>query len=260
MKKSFVCFFTSVLFLMTVSCREKPFKSDSNTVYETEITELTQEVTDISEETTTAAEETSVITETENLIETEQTSQDVRIQVSENCMLKPGVWYSYNDKRSSYYFISPDGTMARRVDVADALSTVFQYECISPETHLYKYYTSTGASTFTINITGEDTAEMTDADNTVSRMKYRSDETFEKFQFFSDEELQNMALTYFSTYSSRNTNNLQKYVVDNEDETVDVYLYVYANGAQNILEIYSIDRFTASGTCKNGEIIDLCIM
>lgn len=259
MKKSFVCFFTAVLFLLTVSCRKEPVQSDPGTAAETEFTEVT-ETAESTEEIFSFTEETSAPAVTEISEESENTAQPVDMEVSETCMLKPGVWYAYNDENSSYYFISPDGRTARKVDVADALSTVFQYECISAESHEYKYYTSTGSSSFVLNITGEDTAELTEADKTVRKMKYCSNDTFERFQFFTDEELQSMALLYFSTYSSRNTSNLQIYVVDNEDQTVDIYLYVYANNTQNILEIYSLDRFSAAGTCKNGEIIDLCMM
>lgn len=259
MKKSFVCFFTAVLFLLTVSCKKEPIQSDSKTVSETETTVVTK-TTEVTEEILSLPEETSVFTETKISEETEHTEKSVSMAVSETCMLKPGVWYAYNDQNCSYYFISPDGKTARKVDVADALSTVFQYECTSAEKHEYKYFTSTGSSSFVLNITGEDTAELTEADKTVRRLRYCSDDTFERFQFFTDEELQSMALSYFETYSSRNTSNLMVYVSDNEDQTVDIYLYVVANGTQNILEIYSLDRFSAAGTCKNGEVIDLCAM
>lgn len=259
MRKSFICFFTAVLFLMAVSCGKKPVQADPETVSDTETTEVSESGT-VTEQTVSAPEETSFPEETEITEESVTASGAVNAEVSEKCMLKPGVWYAYNDKNCSYYFISADGRTARKVDVADALSTVFQYECISAEKHEYKYFSSVGTSSFILNVTGEDTAELTEADKTVRRMKYCSDDTFERFQFFSDDELQSMALDYFGTYSSRNTNNLEIYVADNEDQTADVYLYVFANGAQNVLEIYSLDRFTASGTCKNGEIIDLCTM
>lgn len=253
MKKSFICFFTAVLFLMTVSCAKKPIQSESDD------SELLSE-TDAAEETTAYAVQTTAVFETAVPESSESITEKADIVVSETCMLKPGVWYAYNEEACSYYFISPDGMNARKVDVLDAMSTVFRYENISAEKHEYKYYTSTGSSTFVLNITSEETAELIEKDKPVSRLKYCSDTTFEHFQFFSDEELENMALSYYSTYSSRNNSNLLIYTVDNEDETVDIYLYVVLNGKENILEIFSLDRFTASGTSRNGEIIDLCMM
>lgn len=254
MKKSVVCLFTSALFMLTVSCSGNSNKAWTENSQSVSVTE-TQEETIV-----TTVEETTVTSETTPPETSETPETTTEVFVSENCMLKPGIWYAYNENLSSYYFISPDGLTARKIDVLDALSTNFRYECMSQETHEYRYYTSAGTGSFTLNVTGEETAELAEPGKPVSRMKYCSDSDFEHFQFFSDDELKEMVGIYYRAYYYKSLGSMKLSVVDKEDESVEIYLYYDTNGVQNIVDVYSIDRFTGAGSNKDGEIIDLCLM
>ena len=89
-------------------------------------------------------------------------------------------------------------------------------------------------------------------------LTYVSDQSSDQFRFYSNQELCDLALTYYNERNiAQDTQGLTAAAQTNEDGTVTIQVYENLGDHNSTAAWYTVDRVTAQGTDGNGQAVDL---
>ena len=169
-----------------------------------------------------------------------------------------GTWLAKSKDGETYYFFDPDGVSGRTASQETGAGLGFTYTV------------QDGRGTFSMgsaNNTSACTLEQTDAEHITIKwedgreesLSYISEEGSDKFQFYSNEALRNLAMSYYSRKSG-GIKRMSAAAVTNEDGTVTIQVYENLNDRSSTAVWYTVDRRTGKDTDVNtGEAVDLSI-
>lgn len=169
-----------------------------------------------------------------------------------------GTWLAKSKDGGTYYFFDPDGVSGRTASQETGTGLGFTYTA------------QDGRGTFSMGSadnTSACTLEQTDAEHITIKwedgreevLSYISEEGSDEFQFYSNDALCNLAMSYYSRVSG-GINRMSAAAVTNEDGTVTIQVYENLNDHNSTAAWYTVDRRTGKGTDVNtGEEVDLSI-
>lgn len=132
----------------------------------------------------------------------------------------------------------------------------------------FTYTVQDGRGTFSFGSadnTSACTLEQTDAEHITIKwedgreesLSYISKESSDEFQFYSNDALRNLAMSYYSRKSG-GMKRLSAAAITNEDGTVTIQVYENLDNHNSTAAWYAVDRRTGKGTDANtGEEVDL---
>ena len=166
-----------------------------------------------------------------------------------------GTWLS---DQGQYYFFDADGASGRTASLADGTGVAFSYTVDGDQAA----FSMGGADTSqTCTVSGEQPGgplTLQWEDGTVEVLTYVSEQSSDQFQFYSDQELCDLALTYYGTHGDgQDTDGLTAAAQTNEDGTVTIQVYQNLGDHNSTAAWYTVDRTTAQGTDGTGQAVDL---
>lgn len=165
----------------------------------------------------------------------------------------PGTWLSDGGQ---YYFFDEDGTAGRTASLEDGTGVGFSYTVDGAQA-TFSMGAADNYSVCTVAIDG-DTVALEWADGTTEHLTYVSDQGSEDFQFYSNQELSDMALTYYKKANSAQENeNLTSAAQTNDDGSVSIQVYENLGDHNSTAAWYTVDRITGAGTDGTGAEVDL---
>ncbi len=154
-----------------------------------------------------------------------------------------------------YYFFDADG--GSTVSMENGTGVAFTYE-IDGETVTFHMGSADDSTPATILRSGDAEIELKWADGRTETLSYVSDEGAETFSFFTNEELSDLAVTYYRS-TNGGDEDLTAVVTPNPDGTafIDVSLDE-GDHMSNLAQYDNVDRLTAVGTdAMTGESVRL---
>ena len=105
---------------------------------------------------------------------------------------------------------------------------------------------------------GTDTLTMQWADGATETLTFVSDQSSDEFTFYSDRELEGLALAYYKAQNpGGDTDGLTAAARANQDGTVTIQVYENLGDHNSNAAWYTVDRVTARGTDGSGAEVDL---
>ena len=103
-----------------------------------------------------------------------------------------------------------------------------------------------------------DTVTLDWADGATEHLTYVSEQGSDTFQFYSNQELANLALRFYQENNSAQDNqNLTSAAQTNEDGSVSIQVYENLGDHNSTAAWYTVDRLTAAGTDGSGQEVAL---
>lgn len=170
-----------------------------------------------------------------------------------------GTWLAKSKDGETYYFFDPDSVSGRTASQETGAGLGFTYTV------------QDGRGTFSMGSANNTSAcilEQTDAEHITIKwedgreesLSYISEEGADKFQFYSNEALRNLAMSYYSRKSG-GIKRLSAAAVINEDGMVTIQVYENQKDHNSTSAWYNVDRRTGKGTDVNtGEDVDLSVL
>lgn len=167
-----------------------------------------------------------------------------------------GTWLAKSEDGGTYYFFDPDGVSGRTASQETGTGLGFTYTI------------QDGRGTFSMGSADDTSActlEQTDAEHITIKwedgreevLSYISEKGSDEFQFYSNDALSNLAMSYYSRVSD-GIKRLSAAAVTNEDGTVTIQVYENLNDHNSTAAWYTVDRQTGKGTDVNtSEEVDL---
>ena len=165
----------------------------------------------------------------------------------------PGTWLSDSGQ---YYFFDAGTSAGRTASLEDGTGVGFTYTVNGSEAA----FSMGGADTSTSCTVSRDgnVITLSWADGTAEQLTYVSDQGSDTFQFYSDQELADLALAYYKESSGAEDNpNLASAAQANEDGSVSIQVYENLGDHNSTAAWYTVDRTTAVGTDSAGSPVDL---
>jgi hypothetical protein len=174
------------------------------------------------------------------------------------------VWFAYNENESSYYFFENDNTTGTKVSVRNGVSTPFRYEQ-DEEGYVFHFDTEDNNTRATIEYPDFDHAVITLPDGVVEELEYISPQIFAEFMFYTDEELERMARMVFANLENDPKRvqlaNIKAHTLRSSECIVQIYMSVKDPETReekiSVVDNYTVDRITGSGTRADGSYVDL---
>lgn len=165
----------------------------------------------------------------------------------------PGTWLS---DAGQYYFFDADGASGRTVSLEDGTGVGFSYT-VDGSQATFSIGAADNSSVCTVTMDG-DTAALTWEEGPMEHLTYVSDQGSEDFQFYSNQELADMALAYYKEHNSGQDNsNLTAAAQTNEDGSASIQVYENLGDHNSTAAWYTVDRTTGTGTDASGGEINL---
>ena len=165
----------------------------------------------------------------------------------------PGTWLS---DAGQYYFFDGDGASGRTASLENGTGVAFSYTLDGTQA-VFSMGAADNSSACTVTLDG-DAATLEWEDGATEHLTYVSDQGSDDFQFYSNQELSDMALAYYQAHSSGQDNsNLTAAAQTNDDGSVSIQVYENLGDHNSTAAWYTVDRTTGAGTDASGGEIDL---
>ena len=165
----------------------------------------------------------------------------------------PGTWLS---DAGQYYFFDGGDTTDRTASLDSGTGVGFTYTLSGTEATFSMGGADTSSSC-TVSRDG-DVITLEWADGTTEQLTYVSDQGSDDFQFYSNRELSDMALTYYQAHNSgQDSSSLTAAAHTNDDGSVSIQVYENLGDHNSTAAWYTVDRTTGAGTDASGGEIDL---
>ena len=172
---------------------------------------------------------------------------------NENTAFTPGTWLSDGGQ---YYFFDAGGTTGRTASLEDGAGAGFTYSLVGTEA-TFSMGAADNASSCTVSRDG-DTVTLLWADGATEKLTYVSEQGSDTFQFYSNQELADLALNFYKENNNAQDNqNLASAVQSNDDGSVSIQVYENLGDHNSTAAWYTVDRITATGTDGSGNGVDL---
>lgn len=171
----------------------------------------------------------------------------------EEAVFTPGTWLSDSGQ---YYFFDEGGTTGRTAGLDDGSGVGFSCTLNGADA-TFSMGGADNSSACTVSRDG-DTITMAWEDGTTEQLTYVSDQGSDTFQFYSNQELEDLALTYYQENNGAQDNqNLASAAQTTEDGSVSIQVYENLGDHNSTAAWYTVDRVTAAGTDGSGNEVDL---
>lgn len=165
----------------------------------------------------------------------------------------PGTWLSDSGQ---YYFFDAEDTAGRTASLEDGTGVGFTYT-LSGTDAVFSMGAADAASSCTVSRSG-DTVTLKWADGSTEQLTYVSDQGSDTFQFYSNQELADLALDYYQENNpAQDSQNLTSAAQTQEDGSVSIQVYENLGDHNSTAAWYTVDRVTAAGTDGSGSEVDL---
>ena len=165
----------------------------------------------------------------------------------------PGTWLS---DAGQYYFFDTDGASGRTASLEDGTGVGFSYTLEGTQA-TFHMGAADNSSVCTVTLDG-DAATLEWEDGTTEHLTYVSDQGSDSFQFYSNQELADMALTYYKdTNHAQENENLTSAAQTNDDGSVTIQVYENLGDHNSTAAWYTVDRLTGAGTDADGAEVNL---
>ena len=217
--------------------------------------ESSQQEENKSEETSSAEDDSSEI------------GQDPNGNYEQTDTIAPGLWWSVAStdlgdddyyRNDTYYEFREDGT-GYALDQYSCQGIGFEYALEGNKLTLRLEISNDEETTYqdlalNVKFINKDNMEFSTYDGFTESLTYLSDEPIAQFEVYTTSELEDMAQNYFNASDGRGCD-IAIGSIDRND-MVQIVLYE-GDDAADIVDIYTIDRYTAKGTDSKGEEVDL---
>ena len=165
----------------------------------------------------------------------------------------PGTWLS---DAGQYYFFDEDGVSGRTASLENGTGVGFSYTVDGTQA-TFAMGAADNSSVCIVTIDG-DAATLEWGDGTTEHLTYVSNQGSDDFQFYSNQELSDMAVAYYSEHnSSQDNSNLTAAAQTNDDGSVSIQVYENLGDHNSTAAWYTVDRTTGTGTDASGGEINL---
>lgn len=158
---------------------------------------------------------------------------------------KPGTWRG----AEGYYFFRDDATSGCTLNFELGIGVGFDYEVMSRSEGFVNFHMGAVDSSEGVVVSDltEDSFTLTWEDGTKEKLVYVSSQPEDEFKFYTNEQLQQIALKY---YQANNDGYTPQYcgVQSNDDGTATIQLYDLVEDHNSTAAWYTIDRVTLKGT------------
>lgn len=171
--------------------------------------------------------------------------------------IQAGTWCVLGKDTAAYYFFDADGTSGRTASLENGTGLGFTYSIQENEATFHMG--SADVSTIgKLEKTDDTHFTITWEDGRAESMTYVSAKGYTEFKFYTNEDLCQMAVDY---YTKATGENVPQAAADADPETVSIQLYINAGDHNSTCAWYQVNRQTAKGIDANtGESIDLSIL
>lgn len=167
-----------------------------------------------------------------------------------------GTWLAKSKDGGTYYFFDPDGVSGRTASQETGTGLGFTYT-VQDGRGTFSMGSADNASACTLEQTDAEHITIKWEDGREEVLSYISEEGSDEFQFYSNDTLCNLAMSYYSRVSS-GIKRMSAAAATNEDGTVTIQVYENLNDHNSTAAWYTVDRRTGKGTDVNtGEKVDL---
>ena len=168
-------------------------------------------------------------------------------------LFTPGTWLS---DAGQYYFFDADGASGRTASLENGTGVAFSY---TVEGERADFAMGAADNSSACSVSGEgNTLTLTWEDGTTEHLTYVSEEGSDSFQFYTNQELADLALSYYKEHSEdQDTDGLTAAAQTNEDGSVTIQVYENLGDHNSTAEWYTVDRATAAGTDSAGGEVSL---
>ena len=172
---------------------------------------------------------------------------------NEVTVFTPGTWLSDSGQ---YYFFDEGDATGRTASLDDGTGVGFTYTVNGTEAS-FSMGDADSSSSCTVSYDGN-TITLEWADGTTEHLAYVSDQGSDTFRFYSNQELEDLALTFYQENSgAQDTQNLVAAAQTNDDGSVSIQVYENLGDHNSTAAWYTVDRATAAGTDGSGNEVDL---
>lgn len=172
---------------------------------------------------------------------------------TEDAAFTPGTWLSDGGQ---YYFFDEGGATGRTAGLEDGTGVGFTYSIAGTEA-VFSMGAADNTSSCTVSRNG-DTVTLDWADGATEHLTYVSEQGSDTFQFYSNQELADLALRFYQENNSAQDNqNLTSAAQTNEDGSVSIQVYENLGDHNSTAAWYTVDRLTAAGTDGSGQEVAL---
>ena len=171
----------------------------------------------------------------------------------DNAAFTPGTWLSDGGQ---YYFFDAGGTTGRTASLEDGTGVGFTYSLVGTEAD-FSMGAADNTNSCTVSRNG-DTVTLEWADGATEHLTYVSEQGSDTFQFYSNQELAGLALSFYRENNGAQDNQtLTSAAQTNEDGSVSIQVYENLGDHNSTAAWYTVDRITAAGTDSSGGEVDL---
>ena len=168
-------------------------------------------------------------------------------------LFTPGTWLS---DRGQYYFFDEGDSAGRIASLEDGMGAGFTYTLSGTEA-VFSLGGAGDSSPCTVSRDG-DTVTLEWTDGTTEHLTYVSAQGSDTFRFYSNQELAELALTYYKEQNGAQDNpNLTAAAQTNDDGSVSIQVYENLGDHNSTAAWYTVDRLTGAGTDSAGAEVDL---
>ena len=172
---------------------------------------------------------------------------------SEPVVFTPGTWLSDGGQ---YYFFDAGGTTGRTASLEDGTGVGFTYSLGGTEAD-FSMGAADNTNSCTVSRNG-DTVTLEWADGATEHLTYVSEQGSDTFQFYSNQELAGLALSFYRENNGAQDNQtLTSAAQTNEDGSVSIQVYENLGDHNSTAAWYTVDRMTAAGTDNSGNEVNL---
>ena len=172
---------------------------------------------------------------------------------AEDTAFTPGTWLS---DAGQYYFFDADGASGRTASLEDGTGVGFSYT-LEGTRATFSMGAADASSVCTVTLDG-DTATLEWEDGATEGLAYVSEQGSDSFQFYSNQELADMALTYYKEAANAQENEaLASAAQTNDDGSVTIQVYENLGDHNSTAAWYTVDRLTGAGTDGAGAEVNL---
>ena len=174
-------------------------------------------------------------------------------QTASDGLIQAGTWLS---DAGQYWFFDEDAASGRTRSLENGTGVGFTYTRKDGQA-AFAMGSEDAVRDCTLTM-GTDTLTMQWADGATETLTFVSDQSSDEFTFYSDRELETLALAYYKAQNpGEDTDGLTAAAQTNEDGTVTIQVYENLGDHNSNAAWYTVDRLTARGTDGNGAEVNL---
>ena len=172
---------------------------------------------------------------------------------NETAAFTPGTWLSDGGQ---YYFFDEGDATGRTASLENGTGVGFTYSVAGGEA-AFSMGAADNTSSCTVSRDG-DTVTLEWADGAIEKLTYVSEQGSDTFQFYSNQELADLALNFYKENNNAQDNqNLTAAAQTNDDGSVSIQVYENLGDHNSTATWYVVDRMTAVGIEGPGNEVDL---